>query len=233
MALPRLLVMFLAQSASPPLPQEHASGCLAALHGATLELLSRVLAARGQEVPAPGGDAALDSGPADAAAQLDVQRQQQHQQQEAFDALLVHISAYCHMLTAPAAGLSAPAADTTLESPASANAVAHGSVAGVDSKQQDAGSGTAADASADGSEGSAMPPPELAVLLAQRAFGELAAAVTAAAAAGLGCGRAQTLLLHLLKVRVAAYSCGCERSLSCHDPFMSGGCQAPRVNVQG
>ena len=37
-------------------------------------------------------------------------------------------------------------------------------------------------------------------LLAQRAFGELAAAVSTAEARGLTCARAQTLMLHLLKV---------------------------------
>ena len=210
--MPRLLAMFLAHTASPRLPQGQASECLAALHGATLELLCRSLAALGRQLPPLGSDAAPDPGPANASAQLDPQRQ--HQQQEAFDALLVHISAYCHTLTAPAAGLATSAVNTTLESPASADAAAASQVAGAHSMQKDAGSRAEADASGDGSEGSTMPPPQLAVLLAQRAFGELAAAVTAAAADGFACSRAQTLLLHLLKVRVVAPSCNCDHLFS-------------------
>jgi hypothetical protein len=207
-ALPRLLAMFLAHMALPHLPQGHE--CLAALHGATLELLCRSLAALGQQEPAPGSNTASAAGPEHAAAQLD-----QQQQQEAFDALLVHISAYCHTLTAPAAGLTTAAVDATLEWPAGADAAADSQVAGAHSKQKDAGSRSAASAGGGGAEGGALPQPQLAVLLAQRAFGELAAAVKAAAADGLACGRAQTLLLHLLKVRAVAPGCDCDPTPLC------------------
>lgn len=201
MVLPRLLAMCMTHTALPALPQGSAS--LAALHGATLELLCRSLAALGQETPSLGSNAGPATGPLNAAAQHEPQpqqRQRPHQQQEAFDALLVHISAYCYTLMTPAASTTTPAVDVSLVSPASVDAAADGRGAGARSRQMDSDAGVAAGDVGLKEEEGAPSAQRLAVLLAQRAFGEMTAAITAAAADGMGCGRAQTLLLHLLKV---------------------------------
>lgn len=172
----------------------------AAVHGAELELLCRSLAALEPVDPAQGGQTPAAAEPAQSAAEAP-HRQQQHprQRQEAFDAMLVHISAYCHVLTAPAAGHTFDGdGETTPPAETGARAAAQAAPDAA-AGNQTAAEAVGADTGGDSAEGGEPSPGRLAVLLAQRAFGELAAAVTAAAAQGLACGRAQTLLLHLLK----------------------------------
>jgi hypothetical protein len=229
-ALPRLLAVAMAQPSAQPPPGGRAPLRLAALHGATLELVCRSLAALGHNVPPPDDSRATpDPDALDAAAHSEPQQQhlQRHpqQRQEAFEALLVHISAYCHMLTAPAAGSKGPAfADGTVGLQL-ADAATEARAPGMDSTALDLETEAAADAGDAGAQSGVPMASRLAVLLAQRAFGELAAAVTAAAARGLVCSRAQTLLLHLLKARVPASCCSCARASSVN-PYV---CMTTRV----
>lgn len=199
MALPALLGAAVSRAFPPPQHPVPAAHWAAAMQGAQLEVLCRSLgcgepplaaaatpAARGGPPPptgAGGGAAAYDWRNAG-------QQQQQQspapdgarpQQQEAFDAALVHLSAYCHMLTG---GGSSAAAATDGHGP-------------IGSLVPDTAGGGSARGTAEDTGGAVQE--RLAPLLAQRAFGELAAAVTAAERRGLLCSRAQTLLLHLLK----------------------------------
>lgn len=194
-ALPALLGAAVSRAFPPPQHPAPAAHWAAAMQGAQLEVLCRSLGcseppSAAAATPAPtgagGGAAAYDWRNA---GQQQQQKQQQSptpdgarpQQQEAFDAALVHLSAYCHTLTG---GGSSAAAGTDGDGP-------------IGSLVPDTAGGGSAGGTAEDTGGAVQE--RLAPLLAQRAFGELAAAVTAAERRGLLCGRAQTLLLHLLK----------------------------------
>lgn len=212
-ALPALIGAAVSRSHPPPPPTTTPAAWRAAVAGAELELLSRSLpalerywngsssAAAGDAAgPASAGGGTAVPVPEDAAQQQTQWRKAGCEKQEAFDAMLVHISALCHRLTVaadPHASNAQHTATVSAGTPAAASAAdtASETTAGVDA------AGAAGDAGAPGATDSGgMGAATLAALLAQRTFGELAAAVTVAAAQGLACGRASTLLLHLLKV---------------------------------
>lgn len=234
-ALPALIGAVISRC-HPPLPPTTPAEWRAAMAGAELELLCRSMAALeqywdgGDSAPAcaaaaekaAGNGMSAAPGNEDAAQQQLQRRKAGSGKQEAFDAMLVHISALCHRLTAaadPHALGARSAATVSTGTPAAASVAASaaaGSAAGSAAGQATSGAavGTgfentegaaaaaaAADAAALGAnDHGGMSAATLAALLAQRAFSELAAAVTAAARQGLACGRASTLLLHLLKV---------------------------------
>lgn len=117
------------------------------------------------------------------------------------DCVLVHISEYCHQLTAAARPSQANkgASDKAVDgASASSAAVAPGRMAGAAASAQQPlirGATVAA-----GYPSCSLIEAASARQLAQRAFGELAAAATAAAARGYHFRRCQPLMMHLMTV---------------------------------
>ena len=118
--------------------------------------------------------------------------------QAAVEAVLVHLSAHCRWLTIPPAAAASARAETA-GGPAAPAAGRGAGCVGSNARDSCAGGveGTAAAAEVAGACGPAR---ECTQLLAQRAFGELAAAAAAGASRGLVFVRCQPLLLHLAKV---------------------------------
>ncbi len=118
--------------------------------------------------------------------------------QAAVEVVLVHLSAHCRWLTIPPDVASATRAETwdRQATPAASREAGYGGSPSRDSTASAVEETTAAAVMAD----ACGPALECTQLLAQRAFGDLAAAAAAGATRGLVFVRCQPLLLHLAKV---------------------------------
>lgn len=127
--------------------------------------------------------------------------------QPAVDCMLVHISEYCHELTATGHPSSATraAADTAMSSaPASYTDAARGRMDGTAASAQQSHARTGKDAT--GLLSYDLIDAASAQQLAHRAFGELAATAAAAAARGIHFRRCQPLMMHLTTVSGAGHT---------------------------